>query len=88
MRATVLILILLLTAFEAWMFDGLAQAGQLPGDRAMAAGPIGAAGMLALAFNLLVLLPLYLYLRRRQDLSLALPGCALAVLILAPLALR
>lgn len=69
-RNFLLVLILLVVGFEVWMLSSVEEAGRLPGDSAMAAGAIGLAGVAAMAFNLVVLLPSYAVLRKRNK-----PSC-------------
>lgn len=87
MRKILLVLIALVIGFEAWMLSSVEEAGRLPGDSAMAAGVIGAAGIVAMAVNLLILLPIYALLRKRNDQSVLVPTVALGIAIVLPLKL-
>ncbi|MBP6751030.1 MAG: hypothetical protein KA144_15450 [Xanthomonadaceae bacterium] len=87
MRNFLLVLILLFIGFEVWMLSSVEEAGRLPGDSAMAAGVIGLAGLAAMAFNLVVLLPGYAFLRKRNAQALLPHTVLLAAAILSPLML-
>jgi hypothetical protein len=87
MRKFLLVLIALVIGFEAWMLSSVEEAGRLPGDSAMAAGVIGVFGVIAMAVNLLILLPIYALLRKRNDQSVLVPTVALAIAIMLPLTL-